>query len=95
MPQADILLRELNPSNTTDRAFLLRNPAQFTSFIIREVPCFGQELSLRWFSASIVFAGEILGEKLGRVCRLVIGHGVVGAGQADDDLVIPRFKKNI
>src|SRR6516162_10937844 len=92
--QADILLRELNPSNTTDRAFLLRNPAQFTSFLIREVPRFGQELRLRWLSASIVFSGEILGEKLGRVWRLVIGYGVVGAGQTDDDLVIPHLKLN-
>src|SRR6516165_11526774 len=84
-------------SKTLERdsqVFLLRNPAQLTSFLIREVPCLGQELRLRWLSASIVFAREILSEKLGRVCRLVIGYGVVGAGQTDDDLVVPHLKLN-
>ena len=29
------------------------------------------------------------------VWRLVIGYGVVGAGQTDDDLVVPHLKLNI
>ena len=86
---------EFLPPERDSQVFLLRNPAQLTSFLIREVPCLGQELRLRWLSASIVFAREILSEKLGRVCRLVIGYGVVGAGQTDNDLVIPHLKLNI
>jgi hypothetical protein len=73
----------------------LHDPSQLTSFIIREAPCFGQELRLRWFSASVVFAGEIPSEKLRRVWRLVIGYGVVGAGQTHDDLIVPDLKLNI
>ena len=93
VPWADILSGTIrSPSRRTHRVLLLQNPAQLTSFLIREVPCLGQELRLRWFSASIVFAREILSEKLGRVCRLV-GYGVVGAGQTDNDLVIPPQAK--
>jgi hypothetical protein len=58
----------------------MRNPAQFASFIIREVPCFGQKFRLRRFSACIVFVGKIFSEKLRRVWWLVIGYRVVGAG---------------
>ena len=42
---------------------------------------------MRQASVWIVFAAEALGQKLGRICGLVVRHGVVRVRQGDDNVL--------